>query len=367
MPPKAKHEKIKDLKCDHCDYKTGLKSGLRHHIKNKHGGKGDAQNNPDFTELQCPKCEYSTPLWSNMSVHVATFHEKMKIFSCDSCNYGTHRSGDFKKHVRAVHEKIRDFSCGHCDYKSSKKSDLDDHIQTHHSMNRELACDQCPYKAKSSLKMAKHMSVHRKIWKCDQCSFKTGRRESMLRHSMAVHDDFTALQCQQCDFNAPNPKVLKRHIKGVHKLSNRMQKCPLCKFETNRGPSGIELHMKSRHYKIKDLACPFCDFRATYRQKLQKHVKMAHPETDYLPTGLEYRDDKAALQEILNMPQMPMEECFDVAIKTEVKKEDDEKALEKGEENPQDSAKVGEISRRSRVFKYRNPFFKEHRTQQEES
>ena len=365
---KVKHENIKDLTCDQCDYKTGLKSGLRYHIKTRHKDITDPKI-PDLTLLKCPKCEYSTNYWSNLSDHVATFHKKLKIFSCDSCNYGTHRSGDYKKHIKAMHDKKKDFSCGYCEYKGTWKRDLEDHVQTKHIKNGDFPCGQCHYKAKSRIKMAKHMkNVHGKIWTCDQCPYKTGRRDSLMRHALAVHNDFTKLACKECDFNAANAKVLKNHIKGVHQLSNRIQKCPLCKFETNRGRSGIELHLKSRHYKIKDLACSFCDHRFTYKQKLQKHVKIMHPDAEYLPSNyapsdLEHQDNKAFLEEILNMPLRPMEEYLDLAIKTEVKNEGDERSPDvhggRDEVRPEDSAKeIGVVSRRSRVFKYRNPFFR---------
>ena len=359
---KVKHKNIKDLRCDHCNYKTGLRSGLRYHTKTKHGDQKDAPNaTTDLTLLQCPRCEYSTKYWSNLSAHVTTFHEKIKIFACNFCNYGTHRSGDFKKHVKALHDKEKDFSCKHCDYKSSMKSHLEDHIQTKHFKGKEWSCEQCHHMAKSRLKLMKHRnSVHRKTvaLRCDLCPFKTGKRDSLLRHAMAMHDDFSVLACKQCDFNATNIKMLKEHIKGVHKLSNRMQKCPHCKFETNRGPTGLELHIKSKHLKIKDLACPWCEFRATYRQKIQKHVRSVHPEADYLPTGLEYRDDKASLHNIFDMPLRPVKEYLDLAIQdtwTEVKTEGDARWLKNPEES---AAMLKEVSRRSRVFKYRNPFYK---------
>ena len=114
------------------------------------------------------------------------------------------------------------------------------------------------------------------------------------------------------------------------------RKCPECHFETNRGETGIKLHLKAVHYKIKDLACEFCPFKATYRQKLQKHVNEIHPEAKQLSDFMVNReirtegDDETA-------PEVNAENS-----NNEVKTEGGDESLEINVENDEDSTRAGE-------------------------
>ena len=58
---KSIHDKIKDFKCDKCEYKTTTKHNLIHHIKSIH------DNIKDF---KCDKCEYKTTTKHNLKKHM---------------------------------------------------------------------------------------------------------------------------------------------------------------------------------------------------------------------------------------------------------------------------------------------------------
>jgi hypothetical protein len=87
------HDKIKDIKCNLCDYKCSTKGTL--------------------------------------NIHIKQVHDKIKDFKCDLCEFKCSQKSNLDKHIKSVHDKIKDFECNKCDYKCSQKGTLDNHIKYH--------------------------------------------------------------------------------------------------------------------------------------------------------------------------------------------------------------------------------------------
>ena len=79
-------------------------------------------------------------------------------------------------------------------------------------------------------------------------------------------------QCLQCDYKATKKDKLQRHKQSVHE-GLRIQ-CPHCEYKaTEKGH--LRTHIKSIHEGQK-FQCPQCNYKASFKSNLWKHIKSEH-------------------------------------------------------------------------------------------
>ena len=74
--------------------------------------------------------------------------------------------------------------------------------------------------------------------------------------------------CDQCDYKATVKNDLLRHIKSRHE--GVKYPCNQCDYNTTQKTYYLLTHMKSKHKGVK-YPCDQCDYKATQRYALSKH------------------------------------------------------------------------------------------------
>ena len=75
-------------------------------------------------------------------------------------------------------------------------------------------------------------------------------------------------QCPQCEYKASEKGSLKKHIKSIHE--GQKFPCPHCEYKAAAKRS-LPAHIKSIHEGQK-FQCPHCELKATFRVNLQRHM-----------------------------------------------------------------------------------------------
>ena len=79
-------------------------------------------------------------------------------------------------------------------------------------------------------------------------------------------------ECTQCEFKATLKQNLQRHIRSVHE--GQKFSCIFCEYKaTYKG--NLHRHIKSVHEGQK-FQCPQCEYKATQKVNLQTHIKSVH-------------------------------------------------------------------------------------------
>ena len=91
--------------------------------------------------------------------------------------------------------------------------------------------------------------------------------------------------CPHCEYKATVKGSLQKHITSIHE--GQKFPCPHCKYEAawNRN---LQRHIKSIH-EGRTFDCPHCEYKATRKYNLQKHIKSVHEGQIYqYPQYLEW-------------------------------------------------------------------------------
>ena len=56
-------------------------------------------------DIKCNQCEFLSSNNSNLTKHIKQVHEKIKDYKCSQCEYTCYLQNDFKKHIKRVHER----------------------------------------------------------------------------------------------------------------------------------------------------------------------------------------------------------------------------------------------------------------------
>ena len=155
---KGIHLKIKDFKCDLCEYASADKRSVESHRRAVHGLKSDN----DDKDLDCEICDKSFGNISSLRRH-KLLHKEETPYSCDKCEYASSRRDKLKRHKDTVHVS---------DETSLKDSEvLDENNDFHEQVKvvdvtskiKEWVCDMCEFVTSQKISLVEH--VHNNHWK----------------------------------------------------------------------------------------------------------------------------------------------------------------------------------------------------------
>ena len=108
---KSVHEKIKDLKCEHCDLKFSDPANLTRHVKVVH---------KEIREYECALCGKQFGTNQGLKSHIENVHEKDKSVPANA-----------QEDVQDQGDQVTETTCQMCGFKSSKISELASHYYVH--------------------------------------------------------------------------------------------------------------------------------------------------------------------------------------------------------------------------------------------
>ena len=144
------HDKIKDFKCDKCEFICSSKGQLKQHTKSVHD---------KIKDCKCDKCLFSCSSNSDLKRHIKMVHDKIKDFKCHACNYAGSTHCEVKQHVKMVHEKIKNVKCLKCEFVCSTNSTLKIHTKHMHDKIKDIKCNQCQYVCSTNGHLKSHIKL----------------------------------------------------------------------------------------------------------------------------------------------------------------------------------------------------------------
>lgn len=207
--------------------------------------------------------------------------EGKEVFRCTQCDYETDRRPNFYKHKKR-HLESRPYKCSDCEYSARTSSNLKRHVLSH-TNERRFSCDRCDLKFRQKIHLEKHVKyIHEeKSVKCPLCDYTCANENPDLKlHMKRKHlttdpnGPRTVIQCGRCGFIAASKRDLKQHFK-FHKRGPELKLyCEQCSFVTDC-ESRLTRHMLT-HSQVKPFPCPMCDYKATQREHVNRHMKNIH-------------------------------------------------------------------------------------------
>ena len=233
----AVHLKLKNFKCENCDFATGWPKSINAHKKKCRRIK-KTEHKRDFTP------ERDTSEDSYHKRQFAVNKSKIDIFACDLCNFEADCEKRLKIHKDAVHLKLKNFKCENCEFTTGWPRSLNGHKKTCHlpktqsrilNPNLQHKCDFCDYSSNCSSNVKRHLkscgpNVNMLTCHKGNCNFTVSNSVALAKHRARCSKDKDSelptivnvesgreLACELCDHVAFTNLSLKAHIKVMHK------------------------------------------------------------------------------------------------------------------------------------------------------
>ena len=165
-------------------------------------------------------------------------------YACDMCSYSATTSGNLRRH-QLIHTEVRQFPCNVCAAKFRQKTHLMRHVKYKHQ----------------------EKDVH---YQCAEVTPDAKVHVQQQHQQQEIADDHpqAPLICADCDFSAMSREELKQHEK-LHNGGSDVQQC----YFVTDCKSQLKRHMLARPF-----SCMLCDYRATQKEHLVRHMKAKHDE-----------------------------------------------------------------------------------------
>jgi len=200
------------------------------------------------------------------------------------CQFTADSTARVKRHVRRVHLKLGNWKCEICEkegrptQKFTNLTNLNHHITgVHHGYStkyrskEELICDICGITKFGKTKMELHkirVHTHLRPWVCTHCGKRFTTKHDLKRHEERAQGNchlpkfqrtYSYLRCPfACNGRFSSQEELDQHLK-MKEVNNG--ECP--RIPKKKGMRG-------------EFPCEHCGQVYTYRESLQKHLRMNH-------------------------------------------------------------------------------------------
>lgn len=298
-----------DYMCSQCPLAFATAAMLKIHLQRTH----DACN--DTFNLRCTYCQLSYDKVSSLKRHIKRKHDKTSY--CVTCQkqFDTHEQYLAHEHHKQVHE------CDDCGMLFNSQRSYSTHYSKMHApvTHQTIFCDRCP----ATFTLKKHLKSHIRnvhsdfTYTCGQCGKQFRVKDSLRQHVMRKHplaENKVERPCPHCERTFTNERELCGHVDNDHtkdgikteeadrdidlKSIYQCRKCPesFLTFDLLKSHNNflhckildittgaqcricsiiLPVEMMSQHIKVtheEGLKCNFCDFEATERVALTKHL-----------------------------------------------------------------------------------------------
>jgi len=183
-------EKMKKIKCPHCDYKTNNKDCFRQHVALKHGTEN----------LECPECPG-------------------KVYNSQLA---------LRRHLQLIHYR-GSVTCAHCD-ETYQRSEISKHLRSEICplCSAKLACFGLAKKHRLQCKISdSKCEICGKVFRLP-CRFKTHYNVCRKKTWQRLKYESRGFGCQKCKRFYSTEKCLVNHCKNYHPAVNKKFECDFC-------------------------------------------------------------------------------------------------------------------------------------------
>ena len=97
-------------------------------------------------------------------------------------------------------------------------------------------------------------------------------KRSLKKDNIWFNNKAASQDCPYCDYKATTKRNLKRHVESKHQ--GVCYSCDYCAYKaTTKG--NLKIHVESKHQGV-CYSCDHCDYKATQKRSLKKHKLMHH-------------------------------------------------------------------------------------------
>ncbi|KAF6112437.1 zinc finger protein 518A [Phyllostomus discolor] len=182
--------------------------------------------------------------------------------------------------------KILSFSCLKCrDSTRYSPNDLQKHFQMwHHGELPSYPCEMCSFSANDFQAFKQHRRTHRStLVKCDICNNENVYTLlDLTKHFVSTHCVNGSFQCEKCKFSTLDVGTFVQHIHRHNEIHYKSDKYHHIYF--TRGEIQKHLHVHSVKFPF---TCQYCNYGASRREHLVRHVLTLHKEHLYAKEKLE--------------------------------------------------------------------------------
>ncbi|XP_047738599.1 zinc finger protein 639-like isoform X3 [Hyalella azteca] len=119
-----------------------------------------------------------------------------------------------------------------------------------------------------------HARLTKKLHKVSSSTDSLHSKVLSNAHQIDEHNFETKLKCGLCDYVASVKKYLQRHLFSKHGLGEGF-KCKLCDYETGLQEL-LKKHLFSKHGLGEGFKCKLCDYETGRQEHLKKHIFSKH-------------------------------------------------------------------------------------------
>ena len=273
--PKVKKEGEKKTKKD--SLKKGEPTERKFESKLKRQNKNRNKNGPPVIQLfSCQTCNESFKTQLRLETHQFKVHS-IGGEVCNICFKTCPNSVRLKDHHAVNHSNEEKAPCHLCGKVFINKHRLTSHLKSGIHTDRTITCSRCPKLFPNKMALLSHERVHDEaMFLCSDCPVSFRWKKRLEKHQYLVHGKplpFKSYTCDECSkvffFSSDLQNHQKLHQKDPASTCNKCHK-------TFSSPWTMRNHVDSVHNMVKSHSCGQCDFKASQKEKLQKHARSVH-------------------------------------------------------------------------------------------
>lgn len=201
--------------------------------------------------FSCTKCRNNIRYSPNdLQKHFQRLHHgELPSYPCEMCNFSANDFQSFNQHRRTHRSTL--VKCEICnDEQRYTLLDLTKHFTSMHCINGHFQCERCRFSTQDVGTFVQHIHRHNEMqYKCDKCNHVSFSIEEFQKHAVS-HTGTFPFSCQYCNYMASRKNYLVKHIITLH----REHLYPKDKLDANNSEkklktsAGLKLILK--RYKI---------------------------------------------------------------------------------------------------------------------
>lgn len=168
--------------------------------------------------FKCFKCQDSTPYSPNdLQKHFEMWHHgELPSYPCEMCSFSANDFQVFKQHRRTHRSTF--VKCEICNNEHVYSLlELTKHFTSTHCVNGSFQCEKCKFTTQDVGTFVQHIHRHNEIhYTCGKCHYICYTKGELQKH-LHIHSDTFPFICQYCNYGATKREHLIRHVLTLHK------------------------------------------------------------------------------------------------------------------------------------------------------